>query len=87
VVPQEELTYQSAMACWYGWLPYPALRAITNVTAKSIGIYDRVGSVEVGKQADLSIWTGDPLDPRSACLMTIVKGQIVYDGAQGQRRF
>ena len=87
VVPQEELTYQSTMACWYGWLPYPALRAITNITAKSIGIYDRVGSVEVGKQADLSIWTGDPLDPRSACLMTVIKGQIVYDGTQGMRRF
>ncbi len=87
VVPQEELTYQSAMACWYGWLPYPALRAITNITAKSIGLYDRVGSVEVGKQADLSVWTGDPIDPRSACLMTVVNGEIVYDGTQGTRRF
>jgi imidazolonepropionase-like amidohydrolase len=87
VVPQEELTYQSAMACWYGWLPYPGLRAITSVSAKALGLYDRVGSVEAGKQADLSIWTGDPLDPRSACLMTILNGQIVYDGTQGMRRF
>lgn len=87
VVPQEELTYQAAMACWYGWLPYPALRAITNINAKSIGVYDRVGSVETGKQADLSLWTGDPLDPRSACLMTVINGRIVYDGTQGLRRF
>ncbi len=87
VVPQEELTYQAAMACWYGWLPYPALRGITNITSKAIGIYDRLGSVEAGKQADLSIWTGDPIDPRSACLMTIVKGKIEYDGTQGLRRF
>jgi len=87
VVPQEELTYQAAMACWYGWLPYPALRGITNITAKSIGVYDRVGSVETGKQADLSLWTGDPLDPRSACLMTVIGGRIVYDGTQGLRRF
>ena len=87
VVPQEELTYQAAMACWYGWLPYPALRGITNITSKSIGVYDRLGSVEPRKQADLSIWTGDPLDPRSACLMTVVNGKIVYDGTQGMRRF
>ncbi|MBU0616521.1 MAG: amidohydrolase family protein [Planctomycetes bacterium] len=87
VIPQKELTYQAAMACWYGWLPYPALRGITNITAKSIGVYDQVGSVEVGKQADLSIWTGDPLDPRSACLLTLVNGKIVYDGTKGLRRF
>lgn len=87
VIPQEELTYQAAMACWYGWLPYPALRGITNITSKSLGVYEQVGSVEPGKQADLSIWTGDPIDPRSACLMTIVKGKIEYDGTQGLRRF
>jgi imidazolonepropionase-like amidohydrolase len=75
------------MSCWYGWLPYQALRGITNITAKSIGVYNQVGSVEAGKQADLSIWTGDPLDPRSACLMTLVNGKIVYDGTQGLRRF
>ena len=87
VVPQKELTYQATMACWYGWLPYPALRGITNITAKSIGIYNQVGSVEAGKQADLSIWTGDPLDPRSACLLTLINGKVVYDGTKGLRRF
>jgi imidazolonepropionase-like amidohydrolase len=87
VIPQQELTYQAAMACWYGWLPYPALQAVTRVNAQSIGVYDQVGSVEVGKQADLSIWTGDPLDPRSACLLTILKGRIIYDGTEGLRRF
>ena len=87
VIPQEELSYQAAMSCWFGWLPYPALRGLTNITAKSMGFYDRIGSVEPDKQADLSIWTGDPLDPRSACLMTVINGRIVYDGTQGLRRF
>ena len=88
VVPEHELTYQAAMACWYGWLPYPALCAVTNINAKSIGVYDRVGSLEVGKQADLSLWTGDPLDPRSACLLTVIKGEVVYDAAKKlPRRF
>lgn len=87
VVPQMELTYQAAMACWYGWLPYPALKAVTKINADSIGVGDRVGSLEVGKQADLSIWTGDPLDPRSACVLTVVKGEVIYDASQGVRRF
>jgi len=87
VIPQQELTYQATMACWYGWLPYPALHGITSMTSKSIGIYDRVGSLEPGKQADLSVWTGDPLDPRSACLLTVVNGRVVYDGRTGVRRF
>lgn len=87
VVPQRELTYQGAMACWYGWLPYPALRGVTCVPAQAIGVYGQVGSLEVGKQADLSVWTGDPLDPRSACLLTVFKGRIVHDSTQGLRRF
>ncbi len=87
VIPQEQLTFQATMACWYGFLPYPALRGITNISAKSINVYNQVGSVESGKQADLSIWTGDPIDPRSACMMTVVNGKIVYDGTHGVRRF
>ncbi len=87
VIPQEELSYQAAMACWYGWAPYPALKGVTSVPAKALGFYDRFGSVEAGKDADLSIWTGDPLDPRSACLMTLVNGRVVYDGTKGVRRF
>ena len=87
VIPQEELFYQAAMACYFGWLPYDALRGVTNIPAKAIGVYNQVGSVEPHKQADLTIWTGDPLDPRSACLMTVVDGKIVYDGTKSLRRF
>ncbi len=86
VIPQEELSYQAAMACWYGWLPYPALRGITRIPAESLGIFDRTGSIEPGKDADLGIWTGDPLDPRSSCELTFVNGKIVYD-AKVKRRF
>ena len=58
VVPQEELSYQAAMACWYGWLPYPALRGVTRVPADALGLSDRTGAIEVGKDADFGLWTG-----------------------------
>ncbi len=82
VVPQEELPFQAAMACYYGWKPYEALRGITRIPAETLMLEDRVGSVAPGKDADLGLWTGDPLDPRSACEMTIINGRIVYDARQ-----
>ncbi len=93
VIPQEELPYQAAMNCWYGLMPYVALKAITQVPARALGVYDKVGSIEVGKQADFAVWTGDPVDPRSACLLTVVRGDVAYDAARdidtnnGKRRF
>lgn len=87
VIPQEELSLQAAMGCWYGALPYEALRSVTATPAKALGVYNRLGSIETGKDADFAIWTGDPLDPRSACLLTVVNGRIVYDGTKGVRRF
>lgn len=88
VIPQEELSYQAAMACWYGWLPYHALRGITRINAESLGLGATHGTIEPRKQADLTIWSGDPLDPRSACLLTMVKGRIIYDGTtETARRF
>jgi imidazolonepropionase-like amidohydrolase len=82
VVAQEELSYQAAIGCWYGFLPYLALRGVTQVPAKALGIYDRTGSIEAGKAADFGIWTGDPIDPRSACVTTVVNGRIVFDGTK-----
>ncbi len=86
VVPQKELSYQAAMACWYGWLPYPALRGVTKMPAEALLIDDRVGSIEVGKDADFGLWTGDPIDPRSSCELTVIRGEVVYD-AKVKRRF
>ncbi len=82
VVPQEELPFQAAMACHFGWKPYEALRGITRIPAETLMFEDRVGSIETGKDADLGLWTGDPIDPRSACEMTVVDGKIVYDAKQ-----
>jgi imidazolonepropionase-like amidohydrolase len=81
VIPQEELPFQAAMACHYGWKPYEALRGITRITAETLMLEDRVGSIEPGKDADLGLWTGDPIDPRSACELTVINGRIVYDAS------
>ncbi|OHB67234.1 MAG: hypothetical protein A2V70_00575 [Planctomycetes bacterium RBG_13_63_9] len=86
VIPQEELPYQAAMACHYGWKPYEALRGITRIPAETLMLEDRVGSIEEGKDADLGLWTGDPIDPRSACELTVINGRVVYD-AEVRREF
>lgn len=81
VIPQEELTYQAAMGVYYGWKPYEALKGITRIGARALRIESRVGSIEVGKDADFGLWTGDPIDPRSQCLMTVIDGRVHYDAA------
>lgn len=86
VVPQEDLTYQATMACWYGWNDhYAAIKGITRVPAESLGVFDRVGSVEKDKDADLGLWTGSPIDPRNKCELTIVSGKIAYDANERRR--
>lgn len=86
VVPQKQLTFQAAMACWYGWKPYEALRGVTKIPAEALLIDDHAGSIAPGKDADFGLWTGDPIDPRSSCEMTVVRGEVVYDASK-RRRF
>lgn len=56
-----------------------ALRAITIDAATILGVSDRIGSIEVGKDADLVIYEGDPLEISGSAIYTIVDGQIVMD--------
>lgn len=56
-----------------------ALRSITLSAAEHACIADRVGSLEVGKDADIVIWSGDPLDFTTHADVTIIDGQIVYE--------
>ena len=58
VVPQEALPYQAAMACHYGWKPYEVLRGITRIPAETLMLEDRVGTIAVGRDADLGLRTG-----------------------------
>ena len=87
VIPQEELSYQAAMACYYGWRPYLALKGLTRIGAEALMVDDRVGTLTPGMDADFAIWSGDPLDPRSVCWMTIIDGKVVRDARKELRRF
>lgn len=87
VVPQEELVFQLSMAVRMG-LPEPAaLSSLTIGTARMLKIDDRVGSIEAGKDADLVLWTGDPLDPRHRTQIVFVNGKVAYDADRDGIRF
>ena len=79
VVPQEDLQVQAAMAVRLGLPAAAALRGLTLEPARAIGIADRVGSLTVGKDADLCLFPGDPIDPRHAPGLVMVDGRIVID--------
>ena len=83
VVQQEFLRYQASIAIKYGLDPAEALKAITINPAKLIGMEDRIGSLETGKDADIVIFDGDPFDIQTTVLKTFINGKIVYDGEQG----
>jgi len=60
-------------------LPYDyALKAITIVPAEILGVSDRVGSIEPGKDADLRLLSGDPLDVMTKVQKVIIDGELVY---------
>ena len=61
-----------------GMDPFHALQAITINPAKHIGIEDRVGSLEVGKDADIVIARGCPLHVHIRPCAVLVNGEVVY---------
>jgi len=79
VVQQEFLRFQAAIAIKYGLAPEEALKAITINPAKLIGMENRIGSIEAGKDADLVIFDGDPFDIQKKVRKGFIDGKIVYD--------
>jgi imidazolonepropionase-like amidohydrolase len=56
-----------------------ALKAITINAAEITGIDSRVGSIEAGKDADIVIFDGHPLELKSKVLSTIINGKVVFE--------
>ncbi|MFT5059213.1 MAG: imidazolonepropionase-like amidohydrolase [Planctomycetota bacterium] len=61
-----------------GMDPVSALQLVTLNSAKQLGIAHRVGSIEIGKDADLVLLNGDPMSAFSRVLWTMVDGQVEY---------
>ncbi|MBR2421027.1 MAG: amidohydrolase [Oscillospiraceae bacterium] len=79
VIPLQYLPMCAALAASSGLGAEEAWKAITINPAESIGISDRVGSLEAGKDGDIVIWTANPMETVGAeSYMTIVDGKIVY---------
>jgi imidazolonepropionase-like amidohydrolase len=80
VIPLQHLPMCAGLACNAGLGYEAAWRAITINPARALEIADRVGSLEVGKDADVVIWTADPITSVGAeSYITIVDGKIVYN--------
>ncbi|WP_326909719.1 amidohydrolase [Sedimentibacter sp. MB31-C6] len=79
VIPIEYLSMCAGLAVKGGLSEEDAWKAITINPAEIIGIDDRVGSIEVGKDADIAIFRGNPLiDLNYETEMTIIDGKVVY---------
>ncbi len=73
------MNLEAAKTVRYGNMsPADALATVTLNSARELGLEDRIGSIEVGKEADLAIFSGHPLSPFSKCEQTIIDGEIYF---------
>jgi len=78
VIPVQYLSKCAGLAAKEGLGIEEGLKAITINAATICGVADRVGSLEVGKDADIAIFSGNPMEIFTDTLYTIIDGQIVY---------
>ena len=77
VIPQHYLPLCAGLAVKSGMDPFEALKAITINPARHIGVADRVGSLEVGKDGDLVITDGSPFEVSTEVKYVVVDGSVV----------
>ncbi len=71
--------HKARTAVRWGLPAATAIEMVTSRPAALLGLGDRVGRLAAGLDADLVLWSGDPLDPASSPLLVVVDGQIVID--------
>lgn len=76
---------EAAIAKAHGLPEDEALKAITLSAAEILGVADRLGSIEKGKDADLVIWDRHPLNTWAKTQQVIVGGRIVFERADARR--
>ena len=73
------LLFEAAIAARYGLERERALAMVTIDAARICSVDDRVGSLEVGKDADLALFDGDPFEYTSHCVGTVIEGRVVSE--------
>lgn len=81
-IPVQYLAASAAFCVKAGLPREEALKALTVNPAKILGLDDRIGTVAVGKDADLVIFSGDPLEIMSEVKYTFINGKLVYSSQQ-----
>ncbi|MGE3180238.1 MAG: amidohydrolase family protein [Phycisphaerae bacterium] len=84
-LPERMLTYQAARCVRYGIPRSTALKSITINPAKILGVSDQLGSIEVGKSANLVVFSGDPLDFDSHVEVAFIDGIPAYERSKDPR--
>ncbi|MGI9013204.1 MAG: amidohydrolase family protein [Phycisphaerales bacterium] len=79
------LNYQAAMCVRNGIPRQTALEAITLTPANMLGLSDRLGSLEVGKTANIVVMSGDPLDFSTWVEQVYIDGILAYDRSKDRR--
>lgn len=77
VIPQQYLPLCASLAVKAGMDEFGALKAITINPAEHIGVADRVGSLEVGKDADIVVYEGSPLENASTVRLVLIDGNKI----------
>lgn len=83
VMEDRDYRLQASIAYHYGVPEEVALQMVTINPAKILGIDKHVGSIDVGKDADLVVWSGNPLDLRSKVERVYIDGKLVYTPQEG----
>ena len=79
-VPKNRLVlFEAGLAAAHGLTFEEALGLITIDAARLLGIEDRVGSIESGKDGDLALYDGDPFEYDSHCIGVVIEGEIVSE--------
>lgn len=71
--------FEAAINAAFGLSFEQALSLITRDAAEILGIDDRVGTIEAGKDADLALYNGDPFEYTTHCIGVIINGRLVSD--------
>lgn len=78
IVPQQWLRIAAGVSVREGMSETDALLACTRNPAEMAGVADRVGSLAPGKDADIVIWDGDPLEYLTKANCVLIDGEVVY---------